>query len=230
MPPIGRGMGRDGGAIAGDSEVPGINQPKLHGRKDSKEEKELLEGSFRIIAGRRAVHDPVYNICCGEGSIIVLYKFTVGSDNLVRLFGVPAGRKEAGAGINIPGGQPETVHEIVVGSKGRQLVGGSTADQDCKGDGFGKGFPDPDSEAGSCRSAVKKQDKKDEGTKDLGLVFCRTPGSGIKAGDEICNGIKVKAQEFPALLFIGFETVLWVAGKAFAVSPDNGSILVVALP
>ncbi len=156
MPPIGGGMGRDGGAIAGDSEAPGVNQPKLHGRKDGKEEEELLEGSFRIIAGRRAVHDPFYDICCGEGSIIVLYKLAVGPDDLVRLLGVPTGRKEAGAGIDIPGGQPETVHEIVVGSKGRQLVGGSTADQDCKGDGFGKGFPNPDSEAGPCGSAVKE--------------------------------------------------------------------------
>ena len=166
------------GAIAGDSEVSGINQPKLHGRKDGKEEKELLEGSFRIIAGRRAVHDPIYNICCGEGSIIVFYKFNVGSDNLVRLFGVPAGRKEAGP----------------------------------------------------CGSAVKEQDKNDEGTENLGLVLCETSGSGIKAGDEISNGIKVKAQELLVLLFIGFEAVLWVAGKASAVSPDKGSILVVALP
>ncbi len=31
MPPIGGGMGRDGGAIAGDSEVPGVDQPKLIG-------------------------------------------------------------------------------------------------------------------------------------------------------------------------------------------------------
>lgn len=120
-------MGRDGGAIAGDSEAPGVNQPKLHGRKDGKEEEELLEGSFRIIAGRRAVHDPFYDICCGEGSIIVLYKLAVGPDDLVRLLGVPTGRKEAGAGIDIPGGQPETVHEIVVGSKGRQMVRGSNS-------------------------------------------------------------------------------------------------------
>lgn len=130
---------RDGGAIAGDSEVPGVNQPKLHGRKDGKEEKELLEGSFRIIAGRRAVHDSFCDICCGEGSIIVLYKFAVGPDDLVRLLGVPAGRKEAGAGIDIPGGQPETVHEIVIGAKRRQLVRGSTADQDSKCNGAGKG-------------------------------------------------------------------------------------------
>jgi len=85
-------------------------------------------------------------------------------------------------------------------------------------------------EAGPCGSAVKEQDKNDEGTENLGLVLCETSGSGIKAGDEISNGIKVKAQELLVLLFIGFEAVLWVAGKASAVSPDKGSILVVALP
>lgn len=126
MPPIGGGMGRDCGSIAGDSEVPGIDQPKLHGRKDGKEEKELLEGSFRVITGRRAVHDPVYDICCKEGTII-LYKLAIIPDDFVRLLGIPAVRKEAGAGINIPGGQPETIHEIVVGSKGRQMVRGSNS-------------------------------------------------------------------------------------------------------
>lgn len=113
--------------------------------------------------------------------------------------------------MDIPGGHPEAVHEIVIGAKGRQLVRGSAASQDSKGYGAGKGFPDPDSQAGPCGSAVKEQDKKDEGTQDLGLVFCGTPCSGIKAGDEICDGIKVKPQEFPALFFIGFKSVLWVA-------------------
>lgn len=230
VPPIRGGMGRDGCAIAGYSKVFGVNQPRLYGREDSKEEKEFLEGSLRVITGGRAIHNPFYNICSGEGIIIVLYKLAVGSDNLVRLFGVPASRKEAGTGIDIPGSQPETVHEIVVRAKGRQLVGGSTAGQNCKGDRRGKGFPDPYSEAGFRGSPVKEQDKKDKGTEDLGLVLCGTPGSGIKAGDEICNGIKVKAQELAAFLFIGFEAVLWVAGKAFAISPDKGSILVVALP
>ena len=77
---------------------------------------------------------------------------------------------------------------------------------------------------------AEEQDKKDEGTQDLCLVFCGTPCSGIKAGDEICDGVKVETQEFAALLFIGFKTVLGVAREAFAVSFNNGSVLVVALP
>ncbi len=209
--PIRGDMGRDCSTIAGDSEACGVNQPTLHGREDGKEEKELLEGSFRIITGRRAVHNPFYDISCGEGRIIVLNKFAVGPDDLVRFPGIPAGRKEAGTGIDIPGSQPEAVHEIVIGAKGRQLVGGSTADQNSKGYGAGKGFPYPCSEAGPGGSAVKEQDKKDEGTQDLRLIFSGTPGSGIKAGDEIRDGIKVESQEFPALFFIGFESVFGVS-------------------
>lgn len=80
---------------------------------------------------RRAIHDPFYDIRRREGSITVRHKLAAGPDGLVRLLGVPAGREEAGAGIDVPGGQPEAVHEIVIGAKGRQLVGGSSADQEC---------------------------------------------------------------------------------------------------
>lgn len=102
---------------------------------------------------------------------------------------------------------------IVTGgcAKRRQLVRGSTASQDSKGYGSGKGLRHPCSEAGPCGSAVAEQDKKDEGTQDLSLVLCGTPCSRIKARDEIRDGIKVKAQEFPALFFIGLESVLGVS-------------------
>lgn len=216
--PIRGSMRGDSSAVTGEGKVFGINKSKLQGGKDGKEEENFLECSFRIVAGRPAVHDSLHNIISGNGRRIIICELTVRTDNLVGFFGIPVGREEAGTGIGIPGCEPETVHKIIIRTKRRQLFRRSTAHENSKGNGGGKGIPHPGSEAGFCRSPVKEQDKKDQGAKDLGLIFRRTPVRRIKAGDEIGNGIEVEVQKLPALFFIRFKSVFRVSGKAFAES------------
>ena len=59
VPPIRGCMGGDCSAIAGDSEAFGVDQSKLHGGEQCKEEEELLEGSFRIVTGRPGMFERV---------------------------------------------------------------------------------------------------------------------------------------------------------------------------
>lgn len=122
------------------------------------------------------------------------------------------------------------VHEIIIGAKWRQLIRRGTSNQNGQGNGIRKDVPSPGSEAGFSWSLVKKQDKKDEGAQDLGLVCSWTATMRIKLRDKFQDCVKIKIKQFLTFLIIEVKGILGVvAGEPAAISADNGSILVVAL-
>lgn len=144
VPAEGGGMGNYSGAITGYGKVSRINQAELHGREDCKEGKDLLQGCFRIVRGRFAIVNIVHNVPGGDSAwVFRFHKFAISTDFLFRFLPVFSGREQRGSGIGIPGGQPETVHKVIVRAKRWQFFGGSTANEDGQGNGFGEYIPDP---------------------------------------------------------------------------------------
>lgn len=56
---------------------------------------------------------------------------------LFGFFNVFTSGKGRGTGIAAAGCQPETVHEVIIGAKVRQMFGAGAADKDGKGSGIG---------------------------------------------------------------------------------------------
>lgn len=83
------------------------------------------------------------------------------------------GGKEAGAGVALPLGQPEAVHEVVIRPERRKLVGGLEATKDRQGNVIRENLPHPRGEAGLGLGSVKKQDEEDERAENLCLVYGR---------------------------------------------------------
>lgn len=95
-------------------------------------------------------------------------------ESFVWLFTVPAFGEEGVPGITIAQGQPEAVHEIIIGAKRRKFFRTGTSNKD---------VPYPCREARLSRCLIKKQDEKNKGAQGLRLVFCRTSPGRIKGQD-----------------------------------------------
>ncbi|MCH5248865.1 MAG: hypothetical protein J1E98_02985 [Lachnospiraceae bacterium] len=80
---------------------------------------------------------------------------------------------------------PEPVYKVEVRAKGREGIWG-TADEDGQ-EAVSFEFLDPDGKAGDT-----EHHHKDKGADDLGLVFSRPAGVGIKSGKIIHGGIQVQ--------------------------------------
>ena len=127
------GMGNHGSAIAGDGEVIGIDQSKAQEREHGKDGKNLLKCVFRIFGGRFSIHDTVDDIPGSNGGrIFRFYQFAISTDLLFGFPAVFAGGEQERFGITIPRCQPEAVHKIIIGTEGRQFLGGRAADEDSK--------------------------------------------------------------------------------------------------
>ena len=154
-------MGNDSSAITGEGKAVRSNQTEFHRRKNCKKEKYLLQCSLWIIRGWKAAHDIFYDIFRGNGAVF-LREFTVCTNYFVRFFTVFIGRKEAAAGVNTVGSQPEAVHEVIIRLKRRKFLCRRTADKNNKGNRVWKNIIYLGGQAGLCRCLVKKQSKKNK--------------------------------------------------------------------
>lgn len=200
MPAIRGGMRNNRCAVTGQSKVFYIDQTEAGGREHGKQGKEHLQGCFGIVRSRESGHDVRYDIPAGNSTAI--FQLAVTAERFVRLFTVPAFWEEGVSGITISRGQPEAVHEIIIGAKRRKFFRAGTANKDGKGNGIRKDVPYPCREAGLSRCLVKKQDEEDKGAQDLRLVFCRTSPGRIKGQDIFQNGIQIKIEKFLAFFII----------------------------
>ena len=178
-------MGNDSGTVAGQGEIVCIDQPRFYGRENRKEGKDVLERDLRIFRGRYAIKDVIHNSPCRFRSFIIVGKLPVRADHLVGFAGVFPGGEKVSAGVDIPGCQPESVHEIIIRTQRREMVRRREAAEDRQGNGMWEDIANLGSKAVSGRSFIKEQGKKDQGTQDLGLVLSHSADRGIK--NEQCN-------------------------------------------
>ena len=180
MPAVWGSMGNNSRSIAGNCKVSQVDKPEPDGGKDSQKGKDFLEGCLRIFRSRRAFTDQVNSIACRKNIGGIFCKLSIAANRFCRFFAVLSGGEEGRPGVLFPGTKPETVHEVIIRAKWREILNRGKATQAGKGNGVRENIPDPCGEAGFCVSAVEKQEKKDEGTQDLRLVFSRSPLRGIK--------------------------------------------------
>lgn len=186
-PAIGRGMGMEAGAIAGEGQILRRDQPEAEGGSDSGDEEKLLEDGLKIKRDVAAVYEITCNLCgdafAGLPGLLAFFAW------LFRLFAVfRLGEKRAAGVAGVVMGKPEPVHKVKVGAKGREGIR-SAAHEGGK-DGIRFQPFDPGRQAGGT-AGFKKEEKQDERAQDLGLVFRRAPERGIKRLEEFHGLIQV---------------------------------------
>lgn len=186
-PAIGRGMGMEAGAIAGEGQVLRRNQPETEGGSDSGNEKKLLEDGFKIKRDVTAVYkvtgDFQGDAFAGLPDLLAFFA------RLFRLFAVfRLGEKPAAGVAGVVMGKPEPVHKVKIGAKGREGVR-SAAHEGGK-DGIRFQPFDPGRQAGGA-AGFKKEEKQDERAQDLGLVDSGAPERRIKLLEEFHGLIQV---------------------------------------
>ncbi|MCQ5202282.1 hypothetical protein [Mordavella massiliensis] len=104
---------------------------------------------------------------------------TIAANRLCSLFPIlPSG--EGRPSVLFPGTKPETVYNVIIRPKGREILDRGKSAQISKKNGVSENIPSPCGKTGFYVSPVKDQGKKDEGTQDLRLIFSRMFLRGIE--------------------------------------------------
>ena len=155
--------------------------------------KKLLEPGFKVKENIFVIQEPVYNpfgdLFGGFRSFLMIAFW------LVRLFGIPGGWKELMArietGIVI---EPEAVHEVKVRAERRK--GKRSAADECSKDPVIREPFYPESKRRRSEAHRDHKEEKDKRAQDLGLVFSRSAGMGIKRQKKSHGLIGIEKPEF----------------------------------
>ena len=119
------GVGMDGSAIAGNSQVFLWDQAAFDGRENGGMVKEKLEPLLKMKRNVPAIHQAVGNEFCNFG--LAFLRFLLFAFRFFRFFVVPGGRKELITGVSFRFRcSPETVHEVKIGTERGQGIRGTT--------------------------------------------------------------------------------------------------------
>ena len=119
--------------------------------------------------------DFVHRVLCGISSRPGIGQFSVCANLFLRLPAVFTSREQRTAFVVSAGAALETVHKIIIGTKGQQDIRRKAGDEDRQHNAPGKDVPDPGSRAEPGIRPFEKMGKQNQGTQDLGLVFGRAP-------------------------------------------------------